>query len=148
MFLFVLGPFFAHVWSWPNVTFQSWYNMFRGMSKECHLVGTSLSCEHKFFHWNWHNCVHRTQLVSCFFSSLHMDITFSRNTFDAFTTIKAQPCSCLKSQVYAAATHVDRGAAAVRQSETGSDRTRQYEVWCVYLLVRLPSLHTYFLHYR
>lgn len=71
------------------------------------------------------------------------------NRFDAFGTIKAKPGSDLKSQVYAAATPVDpEAAAAVRQSETGSDRTRQYEVWCVYLLVRLPSLHTHFLHYR
>lgn len=76
------------------------------------------------------------------------------NRFDAFGTIKAKPGSDLKSQVYAADTPVDPEAAAavaaaeVRQSETGSDRTRQYEVWCVYLLVKLPSLHTHFLHYR
>lgn len=43
---------------------------------------------------------------------------------------------------------VDPEAAAVRRSETGSDKTRQYEVWCVYLSVSLPALHKHFLHYR
>lgn len=58
----------------------------------------------------------------------------------------------LKRQIHAAPSPIDPEAAAaaagVRQSETGSDKTRQYEVWCVYLLVRLPSLHTHFLHCR
>lgn len=42
---------------------------------------------------------------------------------------------------------VDPKAAAARRSATGTDKTRQYEVWRVYLSVRLPSLHKRFLHY-
>lgn len=42
---------------------------------------------------------------------------------------------------------VDPKAAAARRSATGIDKTRQYEVWRVYLSVRLPSLHKRFLHY-
>lgn len=43
---------------------------------------------------------------------------------------------------------VDPKAAAARRSATGTDKTRQYEVWRVYLSVRLPSLHKHFLHYN
>lgn len=41
----------------------------------------------------------------------------------------------------------DPKAAAARRSATGTDKTRQYEVWRVYLSVGLPSLHKHFLHY-
>lgn len=45
-----------------------------------------------------------------------------------------------------ASASVDPKADAARQSKTGSDKTRQCEVWCVYLSVRLPSLNKHFLH--
>lgn len=71
----------------------------------------------------------------------------SEGDFWCFSTTKTEPT--FESLVrLCTVLFVDPKAAAARRSATGTDKTRQYEVWRVYLSVRLPSLHKHFLHYN
>lgn len=111
----------------------SGYEYAKGVS-----ISASSSCEHKL-RYTLNTCS-----IKCLLSLLPMD-TEKRVLHQIWCFRKITTNPQLKSQVHADLTSVDPEAAAARQRKTGFDKTRQYEVWCVYLSVRLHFTNTTFI---